>query len=220
MMRYVPSDKYTIAWFKLAECVAKGEKEKAFGVYRLLMHSLEDQAYAYQLEGDLLDAFQDERAIEKYAHAAHLYQTNNRVKEAITLYKELIYKAPHENRYLFRLIDLCKNHKNPQAGLAKLIALSDELLEKNMSLQAAIVVDKLQDVANIASIVPLYTKVILALITMHSDKKDIINDTLKKLLDSLVNHDYKNQLKAFLSELEQINLEWYERALKYLAEHP
>ena len=52
-----PSDKYTIAWFKLAECVAKGEKEKAFGVYRLLMHSLEDQAYAYQLEGDLLDAF-------------------------------------------------------------------------------------------------------------------------------------------------------------------
>ena len=30
-MRYIPNDKYTIAWFKLAECVTKGEKEKAFG---------------------------------------------------------------------------------------------------------------------------------------------------------------------------------------------
>jgi len=216
MMRYVPSDKYTIAWFKLAECVAKGEKEKAFGVYRLLMHSLEDQAYAYQLEGDLLDAFQDERAIEKYAHAAHLYQTNNRFKEAIALYKELIYKAPHENRYLFRLIDIYKNHKNPQVGLEKLIALSDELLEGNMSLQAVIVVDTLQGVSNMPSIIPLYKKVILTFISQHSDKRDTITNTLQKLLDLLVNSDYQNELISFLSELEQMSLEWYNYAHNYL----
>ncbi len=218
-MRYVPSDKYTIAWFKLAECVAKGEKEKAFGVYRLLMHSLEDQAYAYQLEGDLLDAFQDERAIEKYAHAAHLYQTNNRAKEAIALYKELIYKAPQDNRYLSRLIDLYKNHKSPHVGTTKLIALADELIEKNMSLQTVMVVDALQGVANIASLVPLYSKIISALISFHSDEKDTINDILQKFLDLLINHDYQNQLKAFLSELEQMNLDWHDRAVKYLAAH-
>jgi len=216
MMRYVPSDKYTIAWFKLAECVAKGEKEKAFGVYRLLMHSLEDQAYAYQLEGDLLDAFQDERAIEKYAHAAHLYQHNNRAKEAIVLYKELIYKAPNENRYLARLIDLYKNHKSAPIGIEKLIALSNELIEKNMSLRAAIVIDELQSVVDVVTIFPLYTKIMTALIMLHSDKEDKVEEMLYKILDVLINPDHHKELTAFLSVLEQTNHEWYERARTYL----
>lgn len=110
-MRYVPNDKYTIAWFKLAECVAKGEKEKAFGVYRLLKHSLEDQAYAYQLEGDLLSAFGDEKAAEKYAHAARLYYHNNQHKEAVALYEELILLTPHEvPLYLQCIVGLIQQH--------------------------------------------------------------------------------------------------------------
>lgn len=216
MMRYVPSDKYTIAWFKLAECVAKGEKEKAFGVYRLLMHSLEDQAYAYQLEGDLLDAFQDERAIEKYAYAAQLYQHNNRAKEAMVIYKELIYKAPDENRYLTQLIDLYKNHKNVQSGIAKLIELSIELIEKDMSLRAAIVIDELKNLVDLVTIFPLYTKIMAAFIMLPSDKEDKVEEMLYKILDVLINPDHHKELTAFLSVLEQTNHEWYERARAYL----
>ena len=59
MMKHLPSDKYNVAWFKLAECVARGEKEKALGVYRLLVHSLDEPAFIRQLEGDLLLAFKD-----------------------------------------------------------------------------------------------------------------------------------------------------------------
>lgn len=112
-MRYIPTDKYTVAWFKLAECVAKGEKEKAFGVYRLLMHSIEDKAYAHQLEGDLLGAFQDERALEKYEHAAQLYMSNNRWKEAIALYEELVTMNPHNSKAAHCLLELYKKHKKP-----------------------------------------------------------------------------------------------------------
>ena len=41
---------YSVAWFKLAEFVTRKEKERAFGVYRLLSHSIADRAFAAQLE--------------------------------------------------------------------------------------------------------------------------------------------------------------------------
>ena len=62
-MRHVPSDKYNIAWFRLAECVSRGEKERALGVYRLLAHSFGDEAFAHQLMGDLLLSFDDAQAL-------------------------------------------------------------------------------------------------------------------------------------------------------------
>ncbi len=116
-MRYIPTDKYTVAWFKLAECVAKGEKEKAFGVYRLLMHSLEDKAYAHQLEGDLLGAFHDERALEKYEHAAQLYVTDQRWKEAIALYEELVSASGCEQRFVKKLLELYTQQTNHDARM-------------------------------------------------------------------------------------------------------
>jgi len=88
-MRHVPSDKYTIAWFKLAECIERGEREKAYGVYRLLAHSIADQAYAYQLEGDLLRSFEDPRAYQKYQSAAKLYYQERRWHEAAGLCEHL-----------------------------------------------------------------------------------------------------------------------------------
>lgn len=126
-MRYIPTDKYTVAWFKLAECVAKGEKEKAFGVYRLLMHSLEDKAYAHQLEGDLLGAFQDERALEKYEHAAQMYVCNHRYKEAIALYEELALMNADNARSIHCLLELYSKYKKPEQYGPKIIHLLHSL---------------------------------------------------------------------------------------------
>ena len=88
-MRHVPNNKYTVAWFKLAEFVTRGEKERALGMYRLLMHSVNDVALALQLEGDLLCAFNDETAYEKYRAAAELYLQTARISEAAALYELL-----------------------------------------------------------------------------------------------------------------------------------
>ena len=58
-MKQIPSDKYNVAWFTLAECVSRGEKVRAMSLYRLLVHSIKDGAFACQLKGDLLLAFRD-----------------------------------------------------------------------------------------------------------------------------------------------------------------
>lgn len=89
-MKQLVNDKFSIAWFKLADCVLRGEKERAFGIYRLLAHSFEDKALASQLEGDLLWSFQDTNAIEKYQLAVELYQKNDRLLEAAAVSEHLI----------------------------------------------------------------------------------------------------------------------------------
>lgn len=80
------SEQYTIAWFTLAECVSRGERERAFGVYRLLSHSLDDRALAAQLEGDLCYAFKmPPQAVEQYQMAIRLYKQSGRLLEAASV---------------------------------------------------------------------------------------------------------------------------------------
>lgn len=84
----------SLAWFKLADLIARGEREKALNVFRLLSHSLQDRAYSLQLEGDLLWYLDDKNFIEKYKQAAFLYQKEKRWVDAIALYEYLFTCAP------------------------------------------------------------------------------------------------------------------------------
>ncbi len=106
MMKHVPSEKYSLAWFKLAECVARGERERALGVYKLLSHSIDDQAFALQLEGDLLLSFQDKDAAIKYEKAAQLYKKAQRFVEAAAVYEHLIELQPDVDSHVVRLVSL------------------------------------------------------------------------------------------------------------------
>ena len=72
--------KFNVAWFKLAEFVGRKEKERALGVYRLLSHSLPDDAFAAQLRGRFLMAFYDEKAVDAYVKAARLYEKNQPIR--------------------------------------------------------------------------------------------------------------------------------------------
>ena len=105
-MKHVPSEKHTVAWFKLAECVARGEKERALGVYKLLAHSLDDAAFATQLAGDLLLAFQDDEAIDKYREAAIMYKKQQRFVEAAAVYEHLITLQPAVDDYVVSVVVL------------------------------------------------------------------------------------------------------------------
>src|SRR5665647_217414 len=93
-MKQVPPDKYTIAWFKLAEYVARGEKERALGVYRLLCYSFDDKAFACQLEGDILWSFNDRSASDKYFQAAQLYMADAKNLQAAAVYEHLVTLNP------------------------------------------------------------------------------------------------------------------------------
>ena len=84
-------DKHSIAWFKIAECVSRGEKERALGVYRLLSHSFNDSAIARQLEADIYCSFgQVEQAIALYLQTMELYHKSHRFLEAAAVCEHLI----------------------------------------------------------------------------------------------------------------------------------
>ncbi|MBN2267551.1 MAG: hypothetical protein JW725_04420 [Candidatus Babeliaceae bacterium] len=89
MKQEVP-EKSNIAWFKLAEFITRGEKERALSIYRLLSYSITDQALVAQLEGDILQAFNDERAIDSYQRAIDIYHHHRAYVNIIDLARQII----------------------------------------------------------------------------------------------------------------------------------
>lgn len=90
-MKQTQSDKHTIAWFKIADCVSRGEKERALGVYRLLSHSFNDHAVSRQLEADIYLSFgEQDLAIPLYLQAIELYQKSERFLEAVAICEHLL----------------------------------------------------------------------------------------------------------------------------------
>ena len=100
----------TIAWFRLAEFVDRREKERALGMYRLLAHSVQDKAVATQLQGDLLKAFDDERALSTYEEAATMFARSDRIEQAVLLYEQAIAYALTLKKYAHIKSFVAKNY--------------------------------------------------------------------------------------------------------------
>lgn len=131
-MKQYSSDKHNVAWFMLSECVSRGEKERALGVYKLLSHSLDDKAFSRQLEGDLLWAFEDGLAPARYLEAAMLYKKNQRFVEAAAVYEHLITLEPEKEDHVVGLLGLYqilsfseKMHERLEQALERFSAASD-----------------------------------------------------------------------------------------------
>ncbi len=87
----------SISWFKLAEFVERGEKERALGIYKLLALSINDIAFTYQLEGDILLAFEDQLANSKYLQAVEHYIKQNNIPAAIGTLNHLVILTPNHD---------------------------------------------------------------------------------------------------------------------------
>lgn len=132
-MKHVSYEKqennYSVAWFKLAEFVARGEKERALAMYKLLMHAVEDRPFSLQLEGDLLLAFDDVRALESYEQAADIYKKEERFIEAVAIYEHIVSLIPDKPSYRCALCSLydrmgaekkCSDHVKQLAPMLQL----------------------------------------------------------------------------------------------------
>ena len=97
-MKTVSNSKQSVAWFRLAECVDRGEKEKALAFHRLLTHSYSDCAFIKKLEADILAFFQDTQAFNAYEEAALLYTKQERFFEAALIYEYLLCGMPHDQQ--------------------------------------------------------------------------------------------------------------------------
>ncbi|MFA6263533.1 MAG: hypothetical protein WCW33_03870 [Candidatus Babeliales bacterium] len=104
MERQQSQKEKSLAWFKLADLIARGEREKALNVFRLLAHSLQDRAYVLQLEGDILWYLDDKNSAEKYKQAAFLYQREKRWVDAIAVYEHLLTQTPDSYEILASLL--------------------------------------------------------------------------------------------------------------------
>lgn len=99
-MKQSNAAKSSVAWFRLAECVNRKERERAFQLYRLLIHSFDDNtAFLKKLEGDMWFEFDLSQSLKCYATAADTYKKNNNYYESYIIYKKLSELVPDNLTY-------------------------------------------------------------------------------------------------------------------------
>jgi len=215
-MKHLPSDKYNVAWFKLAECVSRGEKEKALGVYRLLVHSLDDPALARQLEGDILWSFKDSNASEKYAAAAELYQKNKRPHEAAAVYEHLITLHPDSEHYLTKAVELYQGLGNANKVVSYAQPLVSAYLAKNEAGKASVLLETLDAASTPTNLTNLHQQVLFALLIQPYAAPETVQYHIKKVIDGLLANPESKALQPFMSKLQAVNEQHYLYAYEYL----
>ena len=215
-MRQLPADKYNVAWFKLAEFVVRGEKERALGLYRLLVHSFDDAALAYQLEGDLLLSFHDGAAAkEKYTWAAQKYAQEHRFIEAAAVYEHLISLAPDYQDYYEQLLLLYTKLKYDARLLVVLKQVSEFLIKKTRHEDCMSILAQYEVSLNPQQQAEIYGFLTLLLVE-HKSEPATIELYLEKTAELLLASDDAQQIPAFLMKLDALNTKYYQKVVHYL----
>ncbi len=214
-MKQFPSDKTNLAWFKLAECVARGEKERALGVYRLLSHSIPDSAYVLQLEGDLLLAFNDTVAQEKYQAAIALYRKEGRLREAAAVGEHVALLSPLDVELIEQLLEVYQ-----QLGLLDKMChycgiLTDILLKTK---QFEALREKIQSYAQILQQfdrILLYKEVLRRYVAHRNAPEDLGSELLQTVLTLFVEAGLEQEIQRFIAELELLHQGYHQKALAF-----
>lgn len=213
-MRLLASESYNVAWFKLADFIARGEKERALTVHRLLMHSIQDEALPYQLEGDILLAFDDAAALDRYHIAANLYKKAGKIQQAASLYEHVsLFKE--DERILEALFDVYFSLKNETGMLDTFSRLSKICLQNNkfnfilnlFHRNLLRVPESLQGLLGV--------RFVRALI-LYDEKNRQISMYMNQTIDMLEQQNKKEDLYMFLSQLEGLDKALYENAQAYI----
>lgn len=215
-MKHAQSDKYTIAWFKIAECVSRGEKERALGVYRLLSHSFNDNAVARQLEADIYFSFNEHKsAIVLYRQAMELYQKSKRFLEAAAVGEHLLVLLPEDVALMHDVVNCYK-----------MLDFSDKLIHHFSAMMAMYVArnewDNVQKTIDWCALATnplhaclLYKHIIMA-INPINEKSSLAIACIEKAIDALLNNNYEDHLQDFLASLSTINENLYDYAVMYV----
>lgn len=215
-MKQVVSDKYSIAWFKIAECVAKGERERALGIYRLLSHSIDNQALSRQLEADILLFFGDPSALEKYKEAAQLYAQQQRFLEAVAIYEHLLTIGAPEAGCLPALVEwsIALAHKNKIAEYG--LKLADSFLQKGDLEQAYHLFQQAITHARSSDRTVSFMVKMIDFSVSHNRSDSLIMAMVHDCLDELIIDQSTQLLQIFLLQLENNHPALYLRSCQYL----
>ena len=220
-MMQISSDKYTAAWFKLADIIARGDKERALGVYRLLSYSLTDRAFAIQLEADILWAFHDGNAVQKYKDAAWNYYDAGRFFQAIAVYEHLIELSPHEQNYLVTLTEwYTRLDLSDKAFIIRRKLFDLYINYDNINKASDLLVEMELDFGITEPIIIAHKRIVFYLLQREKSLNHKVLVHIKTILDWCLKNTKKGQqiLHTFLEELEEIDNEYYLMACQYMEE--
>lgn len=220
-MKTLASDSYNIAWFKLADFVARGEKERALSVLRLLMHSVSDEALTYQLEGDILLAFQDDLALDRYRTAANLYQKIGKFQQAICIYQRAFMRK-EEEKTLQALLNIYIITKQKSGLLQSFSKLAKLFLEKENSQFVITYTQNMTETIDEILKPILYGQLVISLL-LHDAKNSQITDLIYKTINLFKKNlttdiEISSDLQKFLAELKVLNVKEYKKVETYLKE--
>jgi hypothetical protein len=216
MTQQIGSEKSSVAWFRLAECLKRKERERAFLLYRLLMHSFEDSAFLKKLEGDMWIDFDIQEATNCYIASAHYYKQRNEYHEAYLIYKKLHDIDSQNSMYvdlLLEVIDqtLFKNDKSLYC--AKKLSL---LCAKKSFVQANICFQEYAELLSPVQKNNFYQEIVKTAIAEEYSDSALIEIYLKKILEYFLAADQNSSLQQFLNHLEFLNKKWYNQSKKLL----
>jgi hypothetical protein len=217
-MRHLPADKYNVAWFKLADFVVRGEKERAMGMYRLLMHSIDDKALALQLEGDLLLSFNDEVAQERYRAAALTYIADNRLMEAAAVYEHMITCKTCTNEDLRQLVQVYQELGRYTRLAIHLHELCGRLVVNQALDQALFLIERCHDQLTSAQLAGLYHHLLTCMIA-NQQPKTAVHTYLGRCMDALTSSRFAVALQTFLTSLEATDAALHEQALRLVEQN-
>lgn len=195
---------YQIAWFKLSEFIQRKEKERALGIHRLLMHTIDNPAFAKQLEGDLLMAFDDPDAKNSYIESARLYRKNHNLAQATAIYEQLVLHFLHEPLFLQTLIAyyLELNHST------RIVMSFGHLIEPLvLAQQEQSVLESIKHVSVILEPpdqATLYTQLVIPLIKTNRETPELIKQLIKKVVILLGNSTQEREL--FINKLDSLHI--------------
>lgn len=208
-MKQINSEKSSVAWFRLAECLKRKERERAFLLYRLLMHSFEDNAFLKKLEGDMWIDFDEQEATACYIASAHHYKQRHEYYEACLIYKKLCDIHPQSLIYVDLLLEVI-DHTPFRNDKSLYYAQKLSLLCTKYSF--ALAHNFFQEYKVFLSLVQkndFYQEFVKNAIAVEHPDSMSIETYLKISLEYLVATHQNSSLQQFLKHLESLNGRWY-----------
>jgi hypothetical protein len=212
------AQKYNVAWFKLAEYVSRKEKERALAIYKLLAHSLNDQAFAAQLEGDLLLAFADEAAFDRYGQAVRFYLSAEKSAEAAAVYEHMITLEPSTDEQFTLIVELYPLLSSQVRAVESTQHMLRWLLGKKEYETVSALLDRMSEKVIVPSVLHLHQELVTAWIKSENPPTDSIMVHVKKIIDYYLEIKQQKQLQTFLITLKMLHDVLYEKACGYMQE--
>ena len=207
----------SVAWFKLAECIGRGEKERALGLYRLLTYSFEDQAFVKKLEAEIIATFDKELAAKEFVHAAHLYFSRGDVKETLFIYELLHEMFPEKIEYIERLIDLTASYSYQDRLLFYQQQACSLFLQDGKCAKAAELLSVLKEHLDGKAYVQLTQLFVCKALEFKVANQSLVTYYLHETLATYLRFGFDRELQQYMASLQVLSAVWHQDAVTYLS---